>query len=139
MDTNVQIGAQLIAIFLWGHWVYLNFSAEFLGGCMNWKRFFAIVFALLVVLSIGSGRLAAQTNSSGDVGGVVTDQSSAVVPDAKVTLKDNEKGGVQDTKTNKDGAYRFSLLSPGTYTLSATAPGFSTENRVVEVTLGQIT
>src|ERR1700730_503850 len=138
MDMNVQLAPQLIAIFLWGCWVYPNFSAKFLGGCMNWKRFFAVALALLVVLSIGSGRLAAQTNSSGDVAGVVTDQSSAVVPDAKVTLKDNQKGGSQDSKTNKDGAYRFSLLSPGSYTLSATAPGFSTENRVVEVTLGQI-
>ena len=55
---------------------------------MNWKRFFVVAFALLVVLSIGSGRLAAQTNNTGDVAGVVTDQSSAVVPDAKVTLKD---------------------------------------------------
>jgi len=105
---------------------------------MNWKRFFVIAFALLVALSIGSVRLAAQTNNTGDVAGVVTDQSSAVVPDAKVTLKDNQKGGTQDSKTNKDGAYRFSLLSPGTYTISATAPGFSTESRIVEVTVGQI-
>ena len=106
---------------------------------MNWKRFFVVAFALLVVMSIGSTRLAAQTSSSGDIAGVVTDQSGAVVPDAKVVLKDVAKGNTQDTTTSKDGAYRFYLLTPGTYTVSVTATGFNTETRQVDVTLGQIT
>ena len=106
---------------------------------MNWKRFFVVAFALLVVMSIGSTRLAAQTSSSGDIAGVVTDQSGAVVPDAKVVLKDVAKGNTQDTTTSKDGGYRFYLLTPGTYTLSVTATGFNTETRQVDVTLGQIT
>jgi hypothetical protein len=106
---------------------------------MNWKRFFVVAFALLVVMSIGSTRLAAQTSSSGDIAGVVTDQSGAVVPDAKVVLKDVAKGNAQDTTTSKDGAYRFYLLTPGTYTVSVTATGFNTETRQVDVTLGQIT
>ena len=106
---------------------------------MNWKRFFVVAFALLVVMSIGSIRSAAQTSSSGDIAGVVTDQSGAVVPDAKVVLKDVAKGNAQDTTTSKDGAYRFYLLTPGTYTVSVTATGFNTETRQVDVTLGQIT
>jgi Carboxypeptidase regulatory-like domain len=106
---------------------------------MNWKRFFVVAFALLVAMSIGSTRLAAQTSSSGDVAGVVTDQSGALVPDAKVVLKDLAKGNTQDTTTSKDGAYRFYLLTPGTYTVSVSATGFNTETRQVDVTLGQIT
>ncbi|MGB0033928.1 MAG: carboxypeptidase regulatory-like domain-containing protein [Candidatus Acidiferrales bacterium] len=106
---------------------------------MNWKRFFVVVFALLVALSIGSTRLAAQTSSTGDVAGVVTDPSNAVVPDAKVNLKDNAKGNTQDSKTNKDGAYRFYLLPPGSYTITVSASGFSAETKQVNVALGQIT
>jgi hypothetical protein len=106
---------------------------------MNWKRFFVVAFALLVAMSIGSTRLAAQTSSSGDVAGVVTDQSGALVPNAKVVLKDVAKGNAQDTSTSKDGTYRFYLLTPGTYTVSVTSTGFNTEARQVEVTLGQIT
>lgn len=106
---------------------------------MNWKRFFVVVFALLVALSIGSTRLAAQTSSTGDVAGVVTDPSNAVVPDAKVNLKDNTKGNTQDSKTNKDGAYRFYLLPPGSYTITVSASGFSAQSRQVNVSLGQIT
>jgi hypothetical protein len=105
---------------------------------MNWKRFFAAVFALLVVLSLGSTQLIAQTQSTGDVTGVVTDPSGGIVPDAKVVLKDVSKGNSQETKTSKDGTYRFYLLTPGTYDVTVTSTGFNTENRQVEVSLGQI-
>jgi len=105
---------------------------------MNLKRFFAILFAIMVVLSLGSTRLAAQTATSGDVSGVVTDPSNSVVPDAKVSLKDNSKGNVQETKTNKDGAFRFYLLTPGPYTLSVTASGFQVQLRQVQASAGQI-
>ena len=47
---------------------------------MNWKRFFAAVFALLVVLSLGSTKVGAQTTTTGDIAGVVTDPSGATVP-----------------------------------------------------------
>jgi len=105
---------------------------------MNLKRFFAIVFAILVALSLGSTRLAAQTATSGDVAGVVTDPSNSVVPDAKVSLKDNAKGNTQETKTNRDGAFRFYLLTPGSYTLSVSATGFQVQVRQVQAQAGQI-
>jgi len=105
---------------------------------MNWKRFFVFVFAILVALSLGSTRLAAQTQSTGDVAGVVTDPSNSVVPDARVNLKDNAKGNSQDTKSNRDGSYRFYLLPPGTYTVTVSASGFQNTARVVEVAVGQI-
>jgi Carboxypeptidase regulatory-like domain len=105
---------------------------------MNWKRFFVVVFALLVALSIGSGRLAAQTATTGDVAGVVSDPSGAVVPDAKITLKDETKGSLQETKTGKDGGYGFRLLNPGPYTVTVGAAGFENEIRHFDVAVGQI-
>jgi hypothetical protein len=63
-------------------------SRENLGGSANLKPFFAIVFAILVVLSLGSTRLAVQTATSGDIAGVVTDPSNSVFPDAKINLRD---------------------------------------------------
>ena len=105
---------------------------------MNWKRFFAAVFALLVVLSLGSTRVSAQTQSTGDITGVVTDASGAVVPGAKIVLKDNAKGNTQDSTTNKDGSYRFYLLPPGSYTVTVTATGFSSQSRAADVNVGQI-
>ena len=105
---------------------------------MNWKRFLAVMFALLVGLSIGSGRAAAQTSTTGDVTGVVTDPSGSVIPNAAVNLKDETKGSTQDTKTNANGTYRFYLLAPGPYTISVTATGFKSEARRISVAVGQV-
>jgi hypothetical protein len=105
---------------------------------MNWKRFFVVAFALLVAMSIGTTRLVAQTTTTGEIAGVVSDPSGATVPDAKVTLKDDTKGNTQEAKTNKDGVYHFYLLSPGPYTVTATATGFQTLSRQSNVGVGQI-
>jgi hypothetical protein len=97
------------------------------------------LFAVLWALSLTcSGRLAAQTQTTGDVAGVVTDASGAVVPDAKVVLKSNDRGSAQDVTTNKDGVFRFFLLPPGSYTVIVTAAGFQSSQQVLEVNLGQI-
>ena len=105
---------------------------------MNRKRFFAAVFALLVVFSLSSTRVNAQTSTTGDIAGVVTDPSGATIPGAKVTLKDETKGNTQESTTNKDGVYHFYLLSPGPYTITVAATGFETYSRHTSVAVGQI-
>jgi len=80
----------------------------------------------------------AQTTTTGSIAGKVTDPSGAVVPDAKVDLQDLDRGGTQETKANKDGSYRFDLLQPGHYSVSATSSGFQTTTRSVEVAVGQV-
>ena len=50
------------------------------------------LLAVLWALSLNCARLAAQTQTTGDVAGVVTDASGAVVPDAKVVLTSNDRG-----------------------------------------------
>jgi Carboxypeptidase regulatory-like domain/TonB dependent receptor len=105
---------------------------------MNWKRFLAVAVALLAALSIGSGRLAAQTTTTGDITGVVTDPSGSIVPSATVTLKDETKGVTQESTTNAQGTYRFYLLTPGPYTISVTSAGFQTTSRRVDVAVGQV-
>jgi hypothetical protein len=115
-----------------------TFSSDFPGGCMNWKRFLAVAVALLAALSIGSGRLAAQTTTTGDITGVVTDPSGSIVPSATVTLKDETKGVTQESTSNAQGTYRFYLLTPGPYTVSVTASGFQTTSRRVDVAVGQV-
>ena len=105
---------------------------------MTWKRSVVVTFALFVALSVGSGRLAAQTPTTGDITGVVTDQTGAIIPDAKVTLKDNAKGNIQDATTNREGVYRFYLLTPSSYTVAVTASGFSSVSRTAAVGVGQV-
>src|SRR5271170_3431671 len=141
METNVRISNRL-RVYCMGAGVGSQtspiVSPQSLGGCMNWKRFFAAVFALLVVLSLGSTRLAAQNSTTGDIAGVVTDPSGATVPGAKVALRDETKGNTQESVTNKDGVYHFYLLSPGPYTVTVTATGFQSFSRHANAAVGQI-
>ena len=106
---------------------------------MNWKNIWLIALALLVAASFGAPALLAQTQTTGDLTGTVTDPSGAVIPGAKVLLKDNAKGSTQDTATNKDGIYHFYLLAPGSYTVTVTAQGFQATARATTVALGQVT
>jgi hypothetical protein len=95
------------------------------------RRWFSV---LLLGASISG--LSAQTTTSGGLTGVVTDRSGAVVPDAKVDIKDDSKGTNQSTKTDQQGVYQFFFLAPERYTLTVSHGGFRTENRAVNVLLG---
>jgi hypothetical protein len=80
-----------------------------------------------------------QSLISGDFTGTVTDPSGAVVPNALITLKNNGTGQTRNTTTNNNGSFRFSLLQPGSYTLSATARGFGKAETRANVNAGQAT
>jgi hypothetical protein len=105
---------------------------------MNCKKWFFLSLALLLAAVLIAPQLPAQTQTTGDITGVVTDQSGAIVPQAKVSLKDNSKGSAQSSEANKEGAYRFFLLTPSSYTITASAPGLQSVSRVVDVTVGQV-
>jgi hypothetical protein len=67
---------------------------------------------------------AADTN--GRIKGTVTDSTGAVIPGAKI-IATNALTGVKFTTTSqKDGEYLFPQLPVGTYSISATSPGFET-------------
>jgi hypothetical protein len=106
---------------------------------MNVKRSWVMLFALFAAAALFPSRLAAQTQTSGDVTGVVSDPSGATVPQARVTLVDRSKGSHQETQTNKDGVYHFFLLAPGDYTLTVNTSGFQPATVGSEVRVGQIT
>ena len=102
---------------------------------------FCRLVALLTLLFFGMPLSFAQEQSNGSaekiaINGTVTDQTGAVVTGAKVMLE-NEAGKHFETASNDKGAYSFTELKPGTYTLTVTAPNFSTktfENIIVTAT-----
>ncbi len=67
--------------------------------------------------------LAAQ---SGSISGTISDGSGAVVPNAKVTAQNTSTNFSRTTSTTGAGNYSLPNLSPGSYTLSIEASGFST-------------
>ena len=75
---------------------------------------------------------------AGDISGVVTDATGAVIPNAKVTVTNTVNGGIHVTSASDLGSYRVSLLVPGSYTVSVTAPGFTTTTSTVLVAAGAV-
>src|SRR4051794_39035150 len=82
--------------------------------------------------------LFAQSLTTGEVAGSVADPSGGVMPGSIVTLKSVGTGTSQERRTNGQGNYRFPLLSPGTYLLTAKAVDFAPAQRLVQVRVGQI-
>jgi hypothetical protein len=82
---------------------------------------------VLCVLSagflLGGARLFAQVDT-GTILGTVKDSSGAVVPGAQVTLINQGTGFSLTTKTSNVGAYIFTPIRIGTYTVQATMAGF---------------
>src|SRR5690242_1619259 len=68
--------------------------------------------------------LAAAQVGTGVVTGRVSDATTAVIPDARVTVTNEETGSLSTALTNHDGIYRVAALIPGTYRIDVTAPGF---------------
>ena len=65
-------------------------------------------------------------SGDGTLVGTVLDASGAGVPNATVQLQNMDTGVKTSTKTDAAGGYRFNNILVGRYTVTATAPGFTT-------------
>ena len=97
-------------------------------------RFFPVSFNLvsikrvsiiLAIVLLAAASLSAQT-FRGTILGTVTDPSGAVVPGAKVTVKNTGTGLERTTETSADGSYALPELPIGTYSVTVTQTGFDT-------------
>ena len=77
-----------------------------------------------LVLLLFASLLAAQTSTT-SVRGVITDPQGAVVPNAGVTITDLGTGLTRSASANAQGEYQFLQIVPGTYSITATATGFT--------------
>jgi len=74
---------------------------------------------------------------TGELTGLVSDPSGAVVANATVTLINPSTGDKRTTVTNQAGIYHFSALTPGGYSLESSPKGFkSLKVANVVVTVG---
>jgi hypothetical protein len=75
----------------------------------------------LVVLALAAG---AHAQTFGEITGLVTDTSGALVPGARVTITNVNTGATRATTSNTAGVYSVPSLPPGVYTVRAEADGF---------------
>ncbi|MCU1256747.1 MAG: hypothetical protein JWM83_3046, partial [Candidatus Angelobacter sp.] len=89
-------------------------------------RTFSSGFFSLILLLCLSATLLAQTFRGG-IQGTVTDSSGAAVIGADVTVKSADTGLVRTARTNDEGAFLFTELPLGSYSVTATKSGFGTK------------
>ena len=87
--------------------------------------------ALLLPLAVAFSAISAALpqTSTGTILGTVTDQSGGVLPGAKITVHNQGTNVARTVTTTNLGAYRFSLLPPGVYAVTAETPEFGKYER----------
>ena len=83
----------------------------------------AFVFVFLVCSGLTCFQLLGQTGN-GSIVGVITDNSGAGTPDAKVTLTNIGTAAEQSVQSGNTGEYRFVSVPPGNYQLAVEHAGF---------------
>ena len=81
-------------------------------------------FLQLLLLISSAGLLYAQGGAYGTILGTVTDNSGAVVANAKVDVTNTETGVVAHTKTSSSGDFTVPSLNPGRYSVAVESTGF---------------
>src|SRR5215471_1196233 len=84
------------------------------------------VWLSLVLSLLTASPLLAQT---GQINGVITDNTGAVVPGATVKAVESATGLSRETVSGSDGRYTFTALRPTTYDITAELTGFRTSTR----------
>jgi hypothetical protein len=97
-----------------------------------------VVSLVLALAVLHTATARSQSLSSGTIGGVVKDQSGAVLPG--VTVEAASPALIEKVRTavsDDQGVYRIVDLRPGAYTVTFTIPGFGTFRREgIELTTG---
>jgi len=98
----------------------------------------AMLVSLLIVSIACLAPPAISQSSSSSVNGVITDPVGAIVPNAKVTLRNVETNVERSTVSNSAGDYFFPGVPPARYTLTFSAPSFQKETiNAFEVAVAQ--
>jgi hypothetical protein len=71
-----------------------------------------------------------------NVGGVVRDDSDAVLPGVTITVTNTATGTAQSLVTSDEGRYRAVALQPGPYEIAAELAGFGTLRRSIVLVVG---
>jgi len=88
--------------------------------------FISRLLAIVAAVALCSSALLSQ-QTLGGITGEVTDSSGGVIPNATVTVVDENTSLTRTVKSNASGSYSFVNLPIGTYTLTYTADGFDVQ------------
>lgn len=138
-EGEIQAGRSLLSVAALRTEISEQDSFQMDSRMKVWKCFYCIVVlsTLQVCGSIAVSQTGAAAPQSGSLKGKVSDPSGAVIPKATITAVTNS-GKKITVQTDDQGAYEIKGLTPGNYTVSASAAGFTTDTEQnVTVVAGQ--
>jgi Carboxypeptidase regulatory-like domain len=97
------------------------------------------IYRILIVLASCILLTGQNVVLTGSLGGRVRDQSGAAVPGAAVVVRNLATGAQQSADSNGAGLYRFPVLMPGAYSITASLKGFRDVQVLVRVQVGSAT
>ena len=89
----------------------------------------AVAIACPILLMTGASSTVRAQQAAGSITGTVEDSSGSALPDAKITVRDVDRGTTWVTVTSSAGLYDFPEIPVGNVQVKAEAAGFSTEVR----------
>jgi hypothetical protein len=95
-------------------------------GASNVRVFSGLLLLLTAITLLWSSSASAQLSGKGEIKGVVTDSTGAVVPNATVTATSTTQGTKMVRVTSSGGDFDLSPLNPDIYKVTVTAKGFET-------------
>ncbi|MFZ1939927.1 MAG: carboxypeptidase regulatory-like domain-containing protein [Terracidiphilus sp.] len=96
---------------------------------MMHRRFVKPALGILFLFLLGFAQASWGQAVSATLVGTVTDNTGAIVPRASVDILENATGIKHTDITNASGNYSFPDLTPGTYAVTVSSPGFKKETR----------
>ncbi|MGD0894017.1 MAG: TonB-dependent receptor [Terracidiphilus sp.] len=117
-----------------------EFHSEFRFSALKGLSAISLPACVVLFLLVSCVFLRAQSAVlTGALDGRVIDQSGAVVPGAQVQASNIDTGVQQSAQTNHEGLYRFPVLMPGSYSVTASLNGFRDVQVLVRVRVGNTT
>lgn len=104
---------------------------------MRPNKYFTLPARIAMVACLSAGVAGAQTTTA-RLTGTVTDPSGAAVPNAQISIRNVGTGQERVVTSNSDGLYVAVSLTPGTYDVTITAPGFAnSQQKNIVLAVGQ--
>ncbi|HEY3134878.1 MAG TPA: carboxypeptidase-like regulatory domain-containing protein [Blastocatellia bacterium] len=85
-----------------------------------------MIIGIAATLALAAQPVFGQLRIVGRISGTVEDQAGAVIPKAKVVLKDSKTGIIREAAASSEGTFLFPDLATGQYEVTVTAQGFQT-------------
>jgi len=96
-----------------------------------------VLVCVLVLISFVT--MAKAQTDQGQIAGTVKDASGAIIPGAKISVRNQKTNLERTTESNSDGSFVVANLSPATYTITGKSEGLGpTEFSNVDLQVGEV-